>query len=123
MASARVNLIIEQGVTWSQSFTWKVGDPLVIVDLTGFTARMQIRPSRCSSTIVADIGTANGGIVIDPLAGRFDVSMSSDVTGAIDGGLYVYDLEATSGGGEVSRVLGGAVSFSEEVTREDDSNG
>ena len=115
--AARVNLNIPQGSTWSQSIQWKVGDPAEPVDLLGYSARLQIRPSRNSSTIVAEISTPDNGIVITPLDGLFTLSLDAADTAAIAGGQYDYDLEAVSTDGEVTRVCGGNVIINAEVTR------
>ena len=87
------------------------------MNLTGYTARAQIRPSKCSGVIVAEMTTPASGIVIDPLTGKFTLSLSAPTTAAIAPGQYMYDLEATAPGSSVTRVCGGAVSFSAEVTR------
>ena len=45
------------------------------------------------------------------------MSMTSTTTGGIEEGIYVYDLEMTSGGGTVTRLMEGTVTVNPEVTR------
>ena len=55
MKPAVVNLTIYQGSTFMQEFQWKTGNPAVPVDLTGYTARMQIRPKVTDPAKIAEI--------------------------------------------------------------------
>jgi len=45
------------------------------------------------------------------------MTMTPAVTGAIEEGIYVYDLEITSGSGIVTRLLEGEITTNPEVTR------
>ena len=44
------------------------------------------------------------------------MSMTPVVTGAIEEGMYVYDMEIRSGSGTVTRLLQGEVTVTPEVT-------
>ena len=44
------------------------------------------------------------------------MSMTPAVTGAIEEGIYVYDLEITSSSGTVTRLIQGEVTVTPEVT-------
>ena len=58
---AQLDLIIYQGATFRKTFGWKSSS----LDLTGYTARMQIREKIKNSTVVADLTTENGGIIFN----------------------------------------------------------
>ena len=60
----QVELVIEQGATFRRTFTWLTGTPSAPVNLTGYSARMQIRKTTASSTAYATLTSANGGIVL-----------------------------------------------------------
>jgi hypothetical protein len=45
------------------------------------------------------------------------MSMTPAVTGAIEEGMYVYDLEITSSAGAVTRLMEGSITVNPEVTR------
>ena len=124
--AASVNLTIEQGTTWSQSIQWKTGSPATAVNLTGYTARLQMRPvvTRAklrpvvtSGAVALSLTSPSSGIAITAGTGTFTLSASATTTAALTAGSYVYDLEAVSSGGQVTRVCEGVVTVSAEVTR------
>jgi len=43
--------------------------------------------------------------------------MTASATGAIEEGIYVYDVEITASSGAVTRILQGKVTLTPEVTR------
>jgi hypothetical protein len=45
------------------------------------------------------------------------MNMTNSTTGAIEEGMYVYDVEITSGTGTVTRIMEGQVTVNPEVTR------
>lgn len=110
------DLSIDQGATFQLLITWNdpSGTP---INLTGYTARMQIRPTQPSSTIVLELTTENGGITLGGLAGTISLFASATATAAITADSGVYDLELASAGGIVTRLLQGSVTFNPEVTR------
>lgn len=120
MPAATFNFIddfrIEQGAYREQSFIWKdnLGVP---IDMTGYTARMQLRKSVTSSTVILSLTTENGGILIDALNGKITLVFKEiDTSGKkiTDG---VYDLELINVAGNTSRFLEGSFEISPEVTR------
>ena len=117
MAAAQYDLVIEQGATWSQSVQWKTGSPAAAVNLTGYTARMQLRTNVTASTAALALTTENGRISITANTGTVTLSISATDTAALTAGRYVYDLELVSGGGQVTRLIEGVVTVSAEVTR------
>ena len=63
-APAKLKLTIYQGATFRKRLTWKGPLPAQTpIDLTGCTARMQVRPEVESSTVLLELTTANGGMV------------------------------------------------------------
>jgi hypothetical protein len=45
------------------------------------------------------------------------MTMTNSITGAIEEGIYVYDVEIASGVGTVTRLMEGTVTVNPEVTR------
>lgn len=117
MSAAQYDLVIEQGATWSQAVQWKTGSPATAVNLSGYTARMQLRSSVSASTAALSLTTENGRISLTANTGTITLSISATDTAALAAGRYVYDLELVSGGGLVTRVMEGVVTVSAEVTR------
>jgi len=115
MATVKYKLKIDQGATLRKPFTWKAGgEP---VDLTEFTARMQIRETIDAEEVIAELTTENGGIIIGPDPGAFQIHMPATDTAALDFDSAVYDLELVSPTGDVTRILAGDVTLTREVTR------
>lgn len=115
MPAATFDLDIEQGANFSKVITWK-DSAGVAQDLTGYTARMQIRKSKSATTTLADMTTANGGVTLGGVLGTITLALTAAQTAAMTSG-GVYDLELINGAGFVTRLLEGAVTFSKEVTR------
>lgn len=86
------------------------------VNLTGYTAALQVRSLPDSPSAVLSL-TTGSGITLTALTGQIDVHATALQTAAIDEGTYYYDLELTSAGGIVTRVAQGQVVVSPEVTR------
>ena len=120
MAAFKVNLQILQGSTFNELVTYQTGATTataVPVNLTGCTARMQARPTLESSTVLLNLTTENGGIVLGGVAGTIRLQLSATATAAIPWKQAVYDLELVFADGTVTRKLAGSISVSPEVTR------
>lgn len=87
------------------------------VDMTGYTARMQIRASVDDPAVLIGLTTANGRIDLDSTNARITLSLSSTDTAAFDWTSGVYDLEMISPAGDVTALVGGKVTIVPEVTR------
>lgn len=113
---AEYDINVLQGATFQWRVTWK--DSLgVAIDLTGYTARMQIRERRTSTDTLVNLTTENGGIALGGAAGHIDITIAAAATAAITALRGVYDLEIVSPAGVVYRLAMGGVTFSPEVTR------
>lgn len=84
------------------------------VDLTGTTARMQIRP-QIGGPVLLELNTENGGLAITG-PGTIERTISAADTAALTWTEGVYDLEVEYADGTVQRYLQGAVTVSREVT-------
>lgn len=109
------DLCIPAGATFSRVIRYKADGSNV--NLTGYTARMQIRPSAASATTTLSLTTENGRIALGGTAGTITLTVSATDTAAITAGRYVYDLELVSAGGIVTRLLQGVVTVIANVTR------
>lgn len=114
-----MSLTIYQGATFRQSFTWKTGDPPEPVDLTGCSARAQIRENYSSTAPLVSLTTENGGIVLGGVEGSIALYLSATATAALPGldKMAYWDLEIVWVNGDVTRLFQGRVTISKEVTR------
>lgn len=116
-----VNRAIIQGATYTQSLTWKTAADedatKTPVDLTGCTARMQVRAKVGASEVLLTLTTENGGISLGGTAGTIDLLIDAEDTAELTWSAGVYDLEIVYPGGQVRRLMYGTVAVSPEVTR------
>ena len=107
--------IIEKGADFLPGvITWKDSDD-VAINITGYTARMQVRKD-FTSTSILELTTENSRIALGGSAGTITLSVLASITAALTAGTYRYDLELISSGGVVTRLLEGSILVSENVT-------
>lgn len=109
------NIVADQGATFSRTLTWKT-DAGTLVNLSGYTARMQVRATVDAPTTVLSLTTENGGITLGGALGTIALSVSATSTAALTPGTFVYDLELVSGS-TVTRLVQGTFTVRPEVTR------
>lgn len=117
MAAFKVPLKIDQGSTFDKLVTWKAGTNPAPVNLTGCTARAQIRADVDSATVLLSMTTENGRIQLGGAAGTIRILLSATETAALNFDSAVYDLEIVWPDGRVERKMRGSVVVSREVTR------
>jgi hypothetical protein len=116
MTATKLNISIEQGAKFERNILVRNNNG-TSKDLTGYSARMQVRPTFASSTILLEATTANGLISINGPGGIVTISISADITTPLDWSVAVYDLEIYINATEIIRILEGSASLSLEVTR------
>jgi hypothetical protein len=103
------------------NYTSYIGTPILeynkSVDLLGYTARMQIREKLDSATVLKNMTTENGGIVIDNAEKTIRLFISSTDTALFNFQNGVYSLEMVNSTGDVLQLISGSVSLVKEVTR------
>ena len=126
MAAGRYSFVIEQGATTNFQINWKDESDSPI-DLTGYHARMQIRPGVESDTIYLSLSSSlesdgtginlSGSNFVTPLqSGSMAIYISADTTTDLDFNEAYYDLEMVKQN-TVTRLLEGKVKLSKNVTR------
>jgi len=115
MAAVKLDLTIEKGASFRKTFIWKDSDK-VVIDLTNYTARMQIRKNVNSTSIIQELTTENGGISITALEGKIELYISDTDTSAMDFNKGVYDIELLVDT-EIVKFSRGNVYIIEEITR------
>jgi hypothetical protein len=86
------------------------------IDLSGVTARMQIRPKIDSTEIIDTLTTENGGIVLDNTLKTITLEIDESDTATYSFKSAVYDLEVIKNN-DVIPFLTGTVLLTKEVTR------
>jgi hypothetical protein len=93
--------------------TWKIAG--TAVNLTGYTAAMQVRENADASATILSL-TNGSGITLGGTAGTIAIAVSANTMGSAIAGNYVYDLELNSGS-QVTRLIQGLFAIQAEVTR------
>lgn len=108
------HILVEQGTTYEQGFTWKInGNP---VNLNGWVARLQARAQRNFDPVVSLTSELVGGITLNSSPGRIEIYMDPYTTSSLIPGVHKYDLELQSPNGKVTRLLKGNFRVSAENT-------
>jgi hypothetical protein len=114
VSAGKLNITIEQGATFRLECTWLVDDEPV--NLTGYTARLQVRESHDSAEPMLDIDS-DEEITLGGVLGTIVIVVDDEVTENLTAGNWVYDLELESPAGAVDRLLEGRAAVTPEVTR------
>jgi len=105
----------EQGATFTRVLTWRDSND-VLINLTGYTARMQVRTDYFAATATLTLTTENSKIVLGGALGTITLSVTATDMAAVSEGSYVYDLEMINGS-TVTRLVQGTFAVNAEVTR------
>ena len=110
------NFTINQGESFTRTLTWNDSDNNPI-DLTNYTARMQLRCRKDSNDIIISLTTENGRITLGGELGTIALKIDAIDTESLDFSDARYDLEMIDGSNIVTRLLEGIVKLNKEVTR------
>jgi len=112
MTAARYDLVIDQGSDFAIEFS--VAESGTAKNLTGYSARAQLRPTKGSTTLSASFTCT----IPTPTNGKINMVLPNGTTAGLTAGRFYYDLEIyTSSNTIVSRLLYGEVTLTQEVTR------
>lgn len=110
------NIVCDAGATLTRTLTWS-DSAGSLVNLSGYTGRMQVRADVESSDTILSLTTSNGGLTLGGVAGTVLITVSATESATLTAGDYVYDLELVSAGGTVTRLVQGQFTVRPEVTR------
>lgn len=116
MNPGRYNITVYQGTTFSLSPQWLINN--LAVNLTGYSATMQVRQFTDSPTPLTTASTANGKIVLAPALGQINITIQASETATFAAGNYLYDLNLTAPDGiTVYKILTGNFTVSPSVVQ------
>jgi len=84
----------------------------------GYKARMQVRSTVDSSTVILELTTENGGIELGDTDGSIYLYVDDTITAQLEEGIYVYDIELVAPSSDlyVYKLLQGNFAVRSEVT-------
>jgi hypothetical protein len=116
MAAGFHHFIIEQGATFKHVLTLKDSSDTVI-NLTGFSAEMDLRKNQDDTSEVITLTVANGRATMGGAAGTITLEISASDTASLTVGDGVYDIKLTDSNNKVDRILEGTYSIRGNVSR------
>ena len=114
MSAGIYKIWCEQGATLNLPLQWNDSTGAG-VNLSGYTAKMQVRSNQDSTAVTLLLTNTNGRIVLTNTGG-ITLVVDAVTTGALTIGQYVYDLTLTSGS-TVYRLISGFFVVDGQVTR------
>jgi Ethanolamine utilization protein EutJ (predicted chaperonin) len=106
----KANLVIDQGTSFSAVIdVTDTGN--AVYNLTGYTVAAQMRKNYSSSTAVTFSSSHNSS------GGQITLLLTAANTISLEPGRYLYDVEITSAGGTVTRVVEGVATVTPGMTR------
>lgn len=115
MPAANYNFTLEQGIPLSKTIFLKNPND-TIKDLTGFTAKMQIRQYPGHETVILELSSANTKININTTTGAVSMIFSSEDTESLNYDELSYDLILYNGS-STFRALEGKLTIKETTTK------
>jgi hypothetical protein len=112
--------VCEQGATFSYELIWEKEYPIdsgeyVVVDITNYTAKMQVRKD-AGKPLIVELSTTNGRIIIDGPNGKISLLIPASITETLPPGIYKYDLELINNTGFVTRFIEGIFEIVGQIT-------
>ena len=105
------NICYIQGSTFNKRITWLQDG--VATNLTGYTAKMQVRVAP-DSPVIVELSTENGRIILGGVNGTIDLKIEDSV--ALEAGNFFYDLDLYSAN-ETYTLLRGRFQIIAEITK------
>jgi len=99
------DITADQGATYSIVITYKDnnGNP---INLTGYTARMQLRASYTTAVASLTLTTENGRISLGGALGTITLNIDATTMETLEAKTYVYDLELINGSTVIRLIQG-----------------
>lgn len=111
------NIVADQGATFSRTITW-TDSAKKPINITNYTAKMQVRATVESSAVILELTTQNGRISLGGVLGTVTLNVPASVMQNVVADKYVYDLELIAPTtGVVNRLVQGNFAVRAEVTR------
>jgi hypothetical protein len=109
------NFEVDQNATFTFILEYKDSNGNA-VNLTGASAKMQVRDTQGGSKVAVSLTSPSGGITIDPLIGKLTFRMTPTQTNKLFYPKSAYDIMLTQDIGIKTKLLEGFLTLSRSVT-------
>ena len=106
---------VDQNATFSFVIEYK-DDNGNAIDLTGASAKMQVRDTKGGAKLAVTLTSPSGGIVIDPTHGKLTIKMTPTQTNKLFYPKSSYDLMVVDSNGNKIKLLEGFMTLNRSVT-------
>ena len=110
------NFEVDQGATFIFDVQYTLEDEVTPIDLTGATAKMQVRDTKGGSKLAFTLTSPSGGITIDGPDGLLNIKITPTQTNKLFYPKSSYDLVVVDSNGNRIRMLEGFMTLSRSVT-------
>lgn len=112
-----IDLEITKGTTFSFQVEWDDDSTGLPVSLSGYDAKLQVRPAIGDPNVLVELTVGNGGLSFDLVNGIITAYFSADSTKDITYSAGTYDMLLTRTDGTNARPVRGSVLFLDGVTQ------
>jgi hypothetical protein len=109
------NFEVDQNATFNFVLEYK-DDNGNAIDLTGASAKMQVRDTKGGAKLAVTLTSPSGGIVIDQLNGKLTIKMTPTQTNKLFYPKSSYDLMVVDSNGNKIKLLEGFMTLNRSVT-------
>lgn len=110
------NWEVDQNATFKFQIQYTEDDEITPIDLTGASAKMQVRDTKGGSKLAFTLTSPNGGLLIDGPTGTVDVTITPTQTNKLFYPKSSYDIMIVDSNGNKIKLLEGFMSLSRSVT-------
>ena len=110
------NFEVDQNATFTFQVQYTEEDEVTPIDITGATAKMQVRDTQGGSKIACTLTSPSGGITIDGPNGTLTVKMTPTQTNKMFYPKSSYDIMVVDSNGNKIKLLGGFLTLSRSET-------
>ncbi len=114
--AVKKNFEVDQNATFTFQIEYTEDDELTPIDLTGSSAKLQVRDTQGGSKLAFTLTSPAGGIVIDGPAGTLDIKMTPTQTNKLFYPKSAYDIMVIDTNGNKIKLLEGFLTLNRSVT-------
>ena len=110
------NFEVDQNATFNFQVQYMENDEVTPIDLTGASAKMQVRDTKGGSKLAFSLTSPSGGITIDGPNGTLDIKITPTQTNKLFYPKSAYDIMVVDTNGNKIKLLEGFMTLNRSVT-------
>jgi hypothetical protein len=110
------NFEVDQNATFTFQVQYTEDDEVTPIDLTGASAKMQVRDTKGGNKLAVSLSSLEGNIIIDGPEGKLTIKMTPTQTNKLFYPKSSYDIMVIDSNGNKIKLLEGFMTLSRSVT-------